>query len=92
MAVSGSKIIRMTASLDLYDSGQKKLCVRGVRLVAPADGTAVLRKNDAAGEVVYSLSALAKTADESMIPADVEGGKLHLTLTGAACEVFVYLD
>lgn len=92
MAVTGSKIIRMTASLDVYASGNKKLCIKGIRLIAPADSTAVLRKDDANGEIVCSLTALAKTADESVIPIDVEGGKLHLTLTGTGAEVFVYLD
>lgn len=92
MAVSGSKIIQMTASLDVYDSQQKKLLLKGARLYAAVDSTAVLRKNDANGEVIYYLAGLAKTTDESQLDVQIEGGKVHLTLTGAGAEVYLYLE
>lgn len=93
MAVTGKKVLRMTASLDVFDSGLKKLKLKGCRLVtAAADSTAVVRSDDANGEVLYSLSALAKTSDDTAIETIVESGKLHLTLSGAGAEVFVYLE
>ena len=93
MAVTvGSKVIKMTATLDVFDSQQKRLIIRAVRLVSDtAKSTAKLRINDANGEIIYSLSALADASDEAVIDVPVDGGKIHLTLTGTAPEVFIYL-
>lgn len=87
------RIIRMTADNDLYSSGLQNLKIKGVRLVtAAADSTAQLRKGNASGDIILSMSALAKTVDESQIPLQVDGGTLHLDLSGAGAEVFVYLE
>jgi hypothetical protein len=91
-AIDG-RIIRFTADDDVYVSGLQSLRVLGVRLsTVAADGTATLRKNDSNGAVIMQLAALAKTCDESCIPFDVEGGTLHVDLSGAAAEVIVYLE
>ena len=93
MAVTGTRVIRMTETLDVYDSQLKRLRVKGVRLVtAAADSTAVLRLDSSLGEIIYSLTALAKTSDESQLCYLVDAGKIHLTLSGAGAEVFIYLE
>lgn len=91
MAVTGKKVLRFTADADTYDSGLKSLEIAGVRLVAPADSVAKVYVDSIAGEVLYSLSALAKTADDSACPTHAEGGKLYISMTGVGAEVFVYL-
>lgn len=94
MAVTKTdRIIRMTADDDVYSSGLKALQIKGVRLVtAAADSTAQLRKTNDSGDIILSLTALAKTADESVIPLQVDGGVIHLDLSGAGAEVFIYLE
>lgn len=88
------RIIRMTADDDVYDSGLKVLQIKGCRLVAGsgADATAQLKKNNTNGEVVMSMAAAQKTSDDSAIPFVVEGGTIHLDLSGTGAEVFVYLE
>lgn len=93
MAVSGQRVIRFTADNDLYDSGQRRLQIVGCRLVTvAADATAQIRVGDANGEIVMSLAAAAKYADESTIPFFIEGGKIFVDLSGSAAEVFVYVE
>lgn len=93
MAVSGKKVLRFTATGDVLQTGFNKLKIKGARLVtAAADSVAVIRADDANGEILYSLTALAKTADDSSIPTICESGKLYVSITGAAAEVFVYLE
>lgn len=95
MAVTGSggTIIRFTADNDIYESGQKRLKIKGVRLVtASADSTAQIREGNDTGSIVCSLTALAKTSDESVICFIVDSGKLHVDLAGTGAEVFVYLE
>lgn len=91
MAVTGKKVIRFTADADTFDSGLKGLEIVGARLVAPADSVAKVFMESNLGEILYSLSALAKTTDDSAIPTYAEGGKLVVSITGVGAEVFVYL-
>ena len=93
MAVTGRSIIKFTEDNDTFDSGQKRLKIKGVRLVtAAADSTAVVRELNSNGTVIYSLTALAKTSDESQICTIVDSGILHVDLSGASAEVFVYVE
>lgn len=93
MAVSGKKVMRFTANGDLLDTGLKKIKILGARLVTiAADAVAKIQADDANGEVLYSLTALAKTSDDTAVGSICESGKLYVTITGAAAEVFVYLE
>jgi len=93
MAVTGRSIIKFTEDNDTFDSGQKRLKIKGVRLVtALADSTASIRELNSSGTVIYSLTALAKTSDESQICTIVDSGILHVDLSGASAEVFVYVE
>jgi hypothetical protein len=75
------------------DTGLRKINLLGARLVTvAADSVAKVRADDSNGEVLYSLAALAKTADDTSIPTVCESGKLYVSLSGSASEVFVYLE
>jgi hypothetical protein len=87
-----SKVIRLTADNDTYNSGGVRLKIKGVRLVtAAADSTAQIRETDSNGGIAYSLTALAKTVDESNICVDM-AGIIHADISGAGAEVFVYVE
>lgn len=95
MAVtSKNQVVRMTADNDTYGSGLGKLKVCGVRLVGGSDAaTALIKLTDTNGAVLMSLkTAAASGVDESQIEFTVDGGLIHLDLTGTAAEVFVYLE
>jgi len=94
MAVTGSRIIKMTANLDTFDSGQRRLKIAGIRLIAGsgANATAKLFELNSSGMTLYSLAAVQATADESQLPLMVDSGKLYLELTGAGAEVYVYTE
>lgn len=93
MAVSGKKVMRFTADGDVLDTGLKKIKVLGARLVTvAADSVAKIRADDGNGEILYSLTALAKTSDDTAVATLCESGKIYVSITGAAAEVFVYLE
>jgi hypothetical protein len=94
MAVTiGSKVVRFTADNDTYDFGGQKVKIKGVRLVTvAADSTAAVRLTDANGPIIYSLTALAKTTDESNICTTLDASIVHVDLSGAAAEVFLYIE
>ena len=93
MAVTGKKVIRFTADGDIIDTGLKRIKLLGARLVTvAADSVAKVRADDSNGEVLYSLAVAAKGADDTAIPTICESGKLYVSLSGSASEVFVYLE
>lgn len=94
MAVEGTRVIRFTADNDEFDSGQKRLKIAGVRLVAgaAAAGTASVREGGSTGQILYSMAAVQGTVDESQLPVPVDSGKLWVDLAGTGAEVFVYLE
>lgn len=93
MAVTGKKVLRFTADGDVFDTGLRKIKILGARLVTvAADSVAKIRADDAAGEILYSLASVAKDSDDSAISTICESGKLFVSLSGAAAEVFVYLE
>jgi hypothetical protein len=95
MAVTGkgTRVLRLTADDDQVDLGQKKVKIAGVRLVTvAADSTAQIREGSSTGSILYSLAVAAKGCDESNIPVTCDSGILWLDLSGAAAEVFVYLE
>ncbi|UOF79087.1 hypothetical protein [Caudoviricetes sp.] len=94
MAVTvGSKVVRFTADNDVHDFGGQKVKVKGVRLVtAAADSTAQIKLNNTNGDIIYSLTALAKTSDESNICTTLDATIIHVDLSGAGAEVFLYVE
>lgn len=93
MSVTGKKVLRFTADGDVIDTGLRKIKILGARLVTvSADAVAKVRADDTNGEVLYSLAAAAKDADDSACATVCESGRLFVSLSGAAAEVFVYLE
>lgn len=94
MAVSGSKVIRLTADNDTHTFAGGKTKLKGVRLVAGsgADATAQVRETDSNGAIVYSLAAVQKTADESNICTNIDSNVIHADISGTGAEVFVYVE
>lgn len=91
---SANQVVRMTADNDQYGSGLGKLRVKGVRLIGGSDAaTAQIKIGDTNGQILMSLKcAAANGIDEANICFTVDGGKIHLDLTGTSAEVFIYLE
>lgn len=96
MAVTKTdRIIRMTADDDVYNSGLKALQIKGIRLIAGAAAACraqVHKGIDATGPIVAALAAVTGSADEMVIPLQIDGGDLFLNLTESTGEVYVYLE
>ncbi len=87
-----NNVIRFTADNDTYTSSGKLKC-KGARLVAAAaTSTAQIKVTDTSGAVICSLACVANTTDECAIPFFIEGGIVHVDLSGAGAEVFLYLE
>jgi hypothetical protein len=94
MAVDrAGNVIRMTADNDTVTISKTGFRIAGVRLVAAAaNSSAQLKATDTNGKILVGLICLANTVDEMCIPFRCDVETLHLDLSGAGAEVFVYLE
>lgn len=76
---------------DTYTPNGKKIMVKGVRLVAgaAAAATATISSTE---KIIYSLAAVAGTADECVICTAVDSVSLTAALAGAGATLYVYLE
>ena len=92
MAVTRTgNVIRVGASLDIVGApaapGQKAN-YSDIHLYAPADAKATLRQNDAGGQVICIIEALAKTISPGLRDVSVDC-PIHVTMTGAGAELIL---
>lgn len=89
-----NNVVRLTADNDTFGQiGMGKIKIRGCRLIAGSDAaTAQIKILNTDGVVLMSLKAAANAADESQICFTVDGGIVHVDMTGTSPEVFIYLE
>lgn len=87
-------VIRMTANLDTIQLGKGGFRIINIRLVGGADAsTAVIRDTDGSGHTLAVLkAAIASCNDLYVASCRMDSETLHLTLTGTAPEVYIYLE
>lgn len=86
-----SGVLIMT-NTDTYTPNGKKIMIEGVRLVAgaAAAATATITSNSDS-KIIYSLAAVAGTADESVIETNIDSTQITAALAGAGATLYVYL-
>ena len=90
--MTGTRPFRVSATGTVFDgSNGIDYTLVGVRLVAGgAAATAVVRETDGSGAILFELSAVANTTDESRIPVLFKQ-KIHVTLSGAGATCAAYV-
>lgn len=87
------QVIRFTADNDTYDFGlRSKITILGARLVAAAaTSSAQIKTTDTSGSILINMACVANTDTEHSIPIQIDVQVLHVDLSGAGAEVYLYV-